>query len=111
MIIAEFYTDNTDRLVGFRVTGHAGLADRGEDVCCASVSSAVMMAANTLTEAFKIKAKVTVEENDIKLMLGDSTEDKRSDCDKVLLGLMTHLYCLTEEFVGHIRVTTKAIRL
>lgn len=55
--------------MGFRITGHAGYADYGEDVCCASVSSAVMLTANTVTEAFKIKADVAVEENEIILRL------------------------------------------
>ena len=67
MICADFFRNEHDRLVGFRITGHAGYADYGEDVCCASVSSAVMLTANTVTEAFKIKADVAVEENEIIL--------------------------------------------
>lgn len=55
MICADFFRNEHDRLVGFRITGHAGYADYGEDVCCASVSSAVMLTANTVTEAFKDK--------------------------------------------------------
>ncbi|MBR1864678.1 MAG: ribosomal-processing cysteine protease Prp [Ruminococcus sp.] len=101
MIIADFVKDPGDRLVGFRVTGHAGYADFGEDVCCASVSSAVMMAANTVTDAFRIKADVAVDENDFRLTLG---EDPQGNGDKVLLGLMTHLYLIGEEFPGRIKV-------
>ncbi len=67
MITADFYRDSEGRLLGFEVSGHAGLADEGHDVCCASVSSAVMLAANTVTDAFKLDAKVNVEENDIML--------------------------------------------
>ena len=76
MICADFFRNEHDRLVGFRITGHAGYADYGEDVCCASVSSAVMLTANTVTEAFKIKADVAVEENEIILRLeNDSSEE------------------------------------
>lgn len=107
MIVADFFTDDKDRLVGFRVTGHAGMADFGEDVCCASVSSAVMMTANTLTEAFKLNAEVTVEENDIKVMLGRN--DDAGNGDKVLLGLITHMYFLAEEFNGHIKVRVNGV--
>lgn len=92
MICADFFRNEHDRLVGFRITGHAGYADYGEDVCCASVSSAVMLTANTVTEAFKIKADVAVEENEIILRLeNDSSEEG----DKLLLGLLTHLYFLS----------------
>lgn len=105
MICADFFRDPQDKLTGFRITGHAGYADYGEDVCCASVSSAVMMTANTITEAFKIKADVDVEENEIILRLADHSEEG----DKVLLGLVTHLYFLAEEFSGRIKVSVKDI--
>lgn len=100
MIVADFFRSG-DKLTGFRVTGHAGLADHGHDICCASVSSAVMMTANTITEAFKVDADVDVCENDISLRL---RSDKDGYGDKVLLGLLTHLYCLTDEFQGCIKV-------
>ena len=104
MICADFFRNEHDRLVGFLITGHAGYADYGEDVCCASVSSAVMLTANTVTEAFKIKADVAVEENEIILRLeNDSSEEG----DKLLLGLLTHLYFLAEEFSGRIKVTVR----
>ena len=101
MIVADFFQSSDGMLKGFSVSGHAGIADYGQDVCCASVSSAVRMAANTVTEAFKLKAKVAVEEDEIMLKL---LEDTHGEGDKVLLGLITHLYFLSEEFSGRIKV-------
>ena len=64
----------------------------------------LMLTANTVTEAFKIKADVAVEENEIILRLeNDSSEEG----DKLLLGLLTHLYFLAEEFSGRIKVTVR----
>lgn len=100
MIAANFFKDSSDMLTGFRITGHAGMADFGYDICCASVSSAVMMAANTITEAFKLEAEVTVEDNEIGLMMKESDES----ADKVLMGLLIHLYNLSDEFPGHIKL-------
>ena len=100
MIAADFFKNESDMLTGFRVTGHAGLADLGYDVCCASVSSAVMMAANTLTEAFKLEADIEVGEDEIKLTMKDTDEN----ADKVLMGLLIHLYNLKDEFPGHIKL-------
>ncbi|SEK65144.1 ribosomal-processing cysteine protease Prp [Ruminococcus albus] len=100
MIAADFFRNESDMLTGFRVTGHAGLADFGYDVCCASVSSAVMMTANTITEAFKLEADVEVGENEIRLDM--KTPDENAD--KVIMGLLIHLYNLRDEFPGHIKL-------
>lgn len=101
MILAEFVKNKSDRLLGFSVKGHAGFGSAGNDIACASVSSAVMLTANTITEAFKIKAKVDVLENEISLKLEN---DQTGEGDKLLLGLLTHLYCLSDEFSGSIRI-------
>ena len=101
MIRAEFYRDSSDRLTGFSVSGHAGVAEYGQDIACASVSSAVMLTANTVTEAFGLKAEVKVGENEISLELKQADETG----DKLLLGLLTHLYILSDEFQGRIRIT------
>ena len=100
MIAADFFKNESDMLTGFRVSGHAGLADFGFDVCCASVSSAVMMAANTITEAFRLEADVEVGENEIRLDMKKPDEN----ADKILMGLLIHLYNLKDEFPGHIKL-------
>ena len=101
MMVADFFKSKSDRLVGFRITGHAGFGEYGHDVACASVSSAVMMAANTITEAFKIKADVIVDENEISVKL---VSDDEGQGDKVILGLLTHMYFLSEDYTGSIKV-------
>lgn len=106
MIVADFYKSKDYKLLGFQVTGHAGYGQFGHDVACASVSSAVMMAANTITEAFKVEAKVIVEENEIILKL---VSDEKGDGDKVLLGLLTHMYFLSDEFTGCIKVKVNEV--
>ena len=100
MIAADFFKNESDMLTGFRVSGHAGLADLGFDVCCASDSCAVTMAANTITEAFKLEADVEVGENEIKLSMKAPDEN----ADKILMGLLIHLYNLKDEFPGHIKL-------
>ncbi|WP_294407912.1 ribosomal-processing cysteine protease Prp [uncultured Ruminococcus sp.] len=105
MIRADFFRNSRDMLTGFSVKGHAGMADFGSDVCCASVSSAVMMTANTITEIYKLTAEVTVDENEIALRLGS---DENGDGDRLILGLLTHLDLLCDEFPGHIKLRVNA---
>ena len=106
MIVADFYKSKSDKLLGFRVTGHAGYGQFGHDIACASVSSAVMMTANTITEAFKVDAKVVVEENEIIVKL---VSDEQEYGDKVILGLLTHMYFLADEFTGGIKVRVNEV--
>jgi hypothetical protein len=101
MIAAEFYRTSDNKLVGFSISGHAEYAEYGQDIACASVSSAVMLAINTMTDVFHINAKTQVLENDILLKLKD---DPNGIGDKLLLGLVAHLYLLCEEFPGAIKV-------
>jgi len=102
MIRAKFYRGKDDKLTGFSVSGHAGMSDYGQDIACASVSSAVMLTANTVTEAFRLDADVRVDENEISLNL---KQDGNGDGDRLILGLLTHLYFLSDEFQGRIKIT------
>lgn len=112
MIRARFYKDPQDRLVGFCVSGHAGFADFGNDIACASVSSAVMLTVNTASEVFKLDARTDVQageagntgENEILFMLGN---DSSGSGDKLLLGLLLQLDILSDEFPGCISVSTE----
>ena len=102
MIIADFFKTPDNKLKGFSVSGHSMTAESGLDICCASVSSAVMLTANTVTDSFKLDAKVRVEENEIKLKLGDDPEGQG---DKLVLALLEHLYFIGEQFPGAVKVS------
>ncbi|SDA29319.1 hypothetical protein SAMN02910447_03021 [Ruminococcus sp. YE71] len=104
MIDAEFYrSGDSQKLLGFVVSGHAGYAEEGQDIVCAAVSSAVMLTANTVTEVFALNAKVREEPNgDIYLKL---TDDSDGTGDKIILGLLTHMYMLSKEFPQAVKVT------
>ena len=68
MITAEFITKQS-KPYGFLIKGHAGYDDNGKDIVCASVSSAVQLVANTITEVLKIKAEVKVLKDKIQFKL------------------------------------------
>ena len=78
MIHADFVKTG-DLLTGFCLTGHAGYDDYGHDIVCASVTSAVQMAANGITEVLKLGAQVDVGENEIKMTL-DRADAKKGHC-------------------------------
>ena len=104
MIYAEFFT-RQEKLYGFKISGHAGYADKGEDIVCASVSSAVQLVANTITEVLKIKATVKVLSDKIQL----SIPHENDFAQKILEGLKLHITFLAQDFEGTIKITTSEV--
>ena len=105
MITVRFQkTGNTP--VAFTLSGHAGYADAGQDIVCAGVSSAVMLTANAVTEQFREKAKVTVEENKISLQLPSNAGVASH---KLLEALLEHLTALSEDYPNTIKIIVSEV--
>lgn len=99
MIEASFFEENGNN-TGFSIKGHSGAYDSGEDIICASVSSAIQFSANLITESFKIKADVKVYENKIDFNLIENDINGI----KILDGLVLHLEILSEDYPGTIKI-------
>ncbi len=85
-----------DTFYGFTVSGHCTANSRDENgkLLCAAVSSAVYMAANTLTEVVGSSCDITEEDGHLSLMV-------KKECDgtqTVLRGLLIHLQQLAEQY-------------
>jgi len=100
MIRAEFQFGENG--LGVTVQGHSGSAAAGEDIVCAAVSSAVYMAANTVTEVLGLSPKLNVRDGFLSLFLSDSTEAETAR--PVLQGLYLHLTGLQEQFPDFIQI-------
>lgn len=88
-------------ICGFNVSGHSGYSDEGSDIVCAAVSSAVIMAANTITEVQHINAEVTDSDGFVNLNLSEAEAEKAQD---VLQGLRLHLNALSEQYSKYIKL-------
>ena len=104
MIDAQFLATN-GKLKGFAVKGHAGYALFGEDIVCASVSSSVMMTANTVTEILKVRAQVDAFDNEIRCGLLEES----SEASKLFEGLKLHLQLLSEDYPNTIKVNISEV--
>ncbi|MBE6853062.1 MAG: ribosomal-processing cysteine protease Prp [Ruminococcus sp.] len=93
MITAVFYKKGGN-FSGFRVSGHAGYAEYGQDIVCASVSSAVQLTANLITETFAVKADASAVDDTVTLEVAEICEEATLLID----GLKMHLELLSEEF-------------
>lgn len=100
MINAVFYRQD-GVYKGFSVSGHAGFADFGQDIVCASVTSALQLTANGITEVLKVCADVIVLDNEIKLLLPDTDN---SCAVKFLQAFYMHLELLSKDYNGTIKL-------
>lgn len=95
-------------ITGFRISGHSGFAEAGEDIVCAAVSSAAYMTANTVTDVLGLKPK-RLEVSDGFFALSLQSEDAKKASD-ILNGFHVHVKGLSKDYDGHITVTTLTIK-
>ena len=106
MITASFYTEGK-KLTGFQVEGHSGLADAGEDILCAAVTSAVRLAECAVNDVLGLEAgvKVKPEKALISLKLpGGLGQTNESTCQTLMAALMVYFTQLQEEYPDNIIV-------
>ena len=94
-----------DRISGFSVSGHSGYDEKGTDIVCAAISTAVTMAEAIINDVCGTKAKVRVKEDDarVTLTLPASCDDEET-VQAVLSGLMLTLIGLREDYEDYIEV-------
>ena len=106
MIEVTFYSEGS-RLTGFTVQGHSGLADPGEDVLCAAVTSAVRLAECAVNDVLGLEAAVKVKEKDASISLklpGGLGQTNESTCQTLLTAMMVYFTSLHEEYPDNIIV-------
>lgn len=100
MITVTFF--KSDNLIcGFNISGHSGYSDEGSDIVCAAVSSAALMAANTITDIQHVNAGVTDDDGLINLKM---SPDEAAKASAITDGLALHLTALAEQYKDYIKV-------
>ena len=99
-MITVVFSKNRGELSGFEISGHALFSTHGSDIVCAAVSSAAIMAANTITEVFGEKAEVKAEEGYLVLEGVTSAASQG-----ILNGLKLHLEQLAQQYPENITVS------
>ncbi len=92
---------------GFKIKGHSGYAERGNDIVCSAVSSASYLVANTILEIMKIDAEANVKEDgEMTLKIPAESTPKTKE---ILLGLELHLNELREQYPQNVTITTTEV--
>ena len=106
MITASFHLEGS-RIVSFQVEGHSGLAQAGEDILCAAVTSAVRLVECAVNDVLGLEASVKTrpEKALISLKLpGGLGQTNESTCQTLLTGMMLYFTQLQEEYPDNIIV-------
>ncbi len=107
MIKVRFFHSDSGIPVGFDIRGHAGHGTSGNDIICASVSSAAYLVANTITEVMSVDADITVDDNGamtLSVPQADTTKTK-----EILLGLELHISELSKQYPKNVTITTTEV--
>jgi len=84
--------------LGFRVGGHAGAGPFGQDIVCAAVSSAALLAANTLAAHWDCEA--LQQGGTLTLRVQTATEST----DAILKSFAAHMRALEQQYPRHIKL-------
>ena len=106
MITATFHMEGS-RIVSFQVEGHSGLAQEGEDILCAAVTSAVRLVECAVNDVLGLEASVKVRTDRALISLklpGGLGQTNESTCQTLMTGLMLYLTELHEEYPENIIV-------
>ena len=106
-IIDEQCVEGTDnrRIRGFRISGHSGYGEAGQDIVCAAISAATAMAEATINDVCGGKAKVRVKDADARITLTLPTScDEEETVQAVLAGMLVTLLSIQEDYPDYIEV-------
>ena len=99
-----FFKNSDKEITGFYSAGHAGYAESGKDIVCASVSSAVQLTVNLLYD-FQCVPKVGALGNLVRCF----TNAEPDTADKIINQFLCHLDSIAEEFPRTIKITISEV--
>ena len=100
---------------GFREVGHTGLADAGDDVLCAAISSMTMLVVNMVEVSFETDVQYLIDEEKAMITvtalgaLPEYAEDEKMQyaAEGAFRGYYEQLKDLSEEYYDYLSVEVK----
>lgn len=105
MIETEFFRSG-DLYTGFVSKGHALTAPSGQDILCAFVSSACLMAANTVTDVLNLSAEAEADKGYLKLVI----KEDPTPAQDIMKGLFLHLSELQNDYPENIKIKISEVQ-
>lgn len=113
MIRAVIYRNEKHQICGFKLSGHAGFAEEGQDIVCAAVTVLVLNTVNAIERFTKTKFECELDEKRGGfLYLRICDDDKSSEGHDVQLLLQTMVLGLediTNEYSEYINLNNEEV--
>lgn len=110
-MIKIIFLKNENRYVGFECSGHAGFADFGKDIICASVSSIVQSTCLGFIKVLKLKVDMSRDDNKgyLKLVTPKKISDKDIENSNLLFNVaLVSLKDLESGYSDYIKIEEKS---
>ena len=85
MTEVTFYRNKAEDIQGFRVEGHAGYAEEGEDIVCSAISALVFNAINSITELAGDEPDVDIDDDEEEPFIDVNFFEEPSEKAQLLL--------------------------
>lgn len=109
MINVSIY-NKASYIVGFKVTGHSGFAEHGNDIVCAAVSVLTMTAFNGITEILKLKPKYICKDGHLEMMLSDNlSADLKEDTNLILKTMTLGLKDIASQYPKYVKFKNQEV--
>ena len=112
MIKIEFLKKN-ERIIYFKITGHANHGEYGEDIVCSSVSSVSQMTLNGLIETLKLDDRLQYEEKEgyivCDLDKSNLTNDEIEKSQILILSMYSYLKAVEESYGKYVEIRVREV--
>lgn len=99
MIRVSIFRDDTDMITGYRVKGHAGYDDSGQDIVCAAVSILVINTINSIENLTSDGTRIECKDDEKKGIIEfHVTGELSSETIILLKSLEFGLHAISDEF-------------
>ena len=106
MTTITIYRNRNGEIIKYLVEGHTGYAEHGQDIVCASITTAAVTALNGLTDVLGIGIGYEVRDGYLECILPDQTDDESRFGAKVLLeSMVLSFQSLKEQYDDCISIT------
>ncbi|WP_061214382.1 ribosomal-processing cysteine protease Prp [Syntrophomonas wolfei] len=97
-----------NKIISFKIEGHAGFAPEGEDIYCAGVSAVAQTALLGLIKQLTVEPKYKMEKGFLECELPPSLNEEELEKAQIILSTMeAGLLSMQEAYPGRIRVNIR----
>ena len=105
MIRISVKRDKRNRIVEYRVTGHAGYDEYGRDVVCSAVSAIAQAAIIGLVKVAGIEAEYSIDGGDLYCAVPHLEGQRRREADLLLDTMFYTLESIRDGYPGNILIS------